>query len=222
MRRTIPTSWGMTPGSAWRTVKWCPLAPACAAQNAVRARVPHRAGRGELRAGYCHCCAGDERRRGVLRDCRSADPAVHLGLSPRRPRRASTPQFLDNEYGVLDVNRFATLAAATGHVAWLDEATHDDRMSSPRYRHHAPARAGRRAARRPGGRPQTAGATCACIARTTGSASPPPRPRPVARLGPPHRARAAAGLLLIPPRDRDAGSGRRPACRRPQRRRRHP
>ena len=66
----------------------------------------------------------------------TADPQTLLFTSayPEAPLDTASAQFLDNEYGGIDVNRFTTLAASTGHVAWLDDATHDDRMSSPRYR----------------------------------------------------------------------------------------
>ena len=42
--------------------------------------------------------------------------------------------FLDNEFGAADVNKFATLATSTRHVASLDTATRDERSASPRYR----------------------------------------------------------------------------------------
>jgi DNA-binding CsgD family transcriptional regulator len=66
----------------------------------------------------------------------TADPETLLFTSayPEAPLDAVSAQFLDNEYGEIDVNRFTALAASTRHVAWLDDATHDDRMSSSRYR----------------------------------------------------------------------------------------
>ena len=66
----------------------------------------------------------------------TADPETLLFTSayPEAPLDTASAQFLDNEYGGIDVNRFTSLAASTTHVAWLDDAIHDDRMSSPRYR----------------------------------------------------------------------------------------
>jgi DNA-binding CsgD family transcriptional regulator len=43
-------------------------------------------------------------------------------------------RFLDNEYGVADVNKFTEVADLTVGVASLDQSTHGDRWSSPRYR----------------------------------------------------------------------------------------
>jgi DNA-binding CsgD family transcriptional regulator len=43
-------------------------------------------------------------------------------------------QFLDNEYGVDDVNKFTAVADLAKGVASLDQATQSDRWSSPRYR----------------------------------------------------------------------------------------
>jgi DNA-binding CsgD family transcriptional regulator len=51
---------------------------------------------------------------------------------PPLPHAAS--QFLDNEYGVTDVNKFVQIADLTQGVASLDQTTHGDRWSSPRYR----------------------------------------------------------------------------------------
>jgi DNA-binding CsgD family transcriptional regulator len=49
------------------------------------------------------------------------------------PLSAATPQFLDNEFGRDDVNKFAALSVA-GRVTSLDSATSGDRSASPRYR----------------------------------------------------------------------------------------
>ncbi|HEV7186605.1 MAG TPA: LuxR C-terminal-related transcriptional regulator [Blastococcus sp.] len=66
----------------------------------------------------------------------TADPDTLLftGAYAEEPLAAATAQFLDNEFGARDVNRFATLAAAPGPVGTLDVATHADRTSSARYR----------------------------------------------------------------------------------------
>ncbi len=50
------------------------------------------------------------------------------------PLAAAATQFLDNEYGVDDVNKFTTIAASTEPVASLDRSTSGYRTSSPRYR----------------------------------------------------------------------------------------
>jgi DNA-binding CsgD family transcriptional regulator/GAF domain-containing protein len=66
----------------------------------------------------------------------AADPDTLLFTDAfaEEPLDAATALFLDNEFGSLDVNKFATLATSSRPVAWLDQTTHDDRMSSPRYR----------------------------------------------------------------------------------------
>ena len=58
-----------------------------------------------------------------------------------RPRWVSHPskvgcfdQFLDNEFGQHDVNKFQSLATGTRHVATLDSATLGERAASARYR----------------------------------------------------------------------------------------
>jgi DNA-binding CsgD family transcriptional regulator len=50
------------------------------------------------------------------------------------PLAASAARFLDNEYGVEDVNKFTRLADAVDPVGSLDQATRGDRVASPRYR----------------------------------------------------------------------------------------
>jgi DNA-binding CsgD family transcriptional regulator len=50
------------------------------------------------------------------------------------PLAAAAVRFLDNEYAVDDVNKFASLADAIDPIGSLDQATLGDRISSPRYR----------------------------------------------------------------------------------------
>jgi DNA-binding CsgD family transcriptional regulator len=66
----------------------------------------------------------------------TADPETLLftGAYSEEPLAASTPLFLDNEFGCQDVNKFAALATSARQVASLDAATGHDRMSSVRYR----------------------------------------------------------------------------------------
>ena len=66
----------------------------------------------------------------------TADPETLLFTSAyaEEPLTAATPQFLDNEFGAGDVNRFAALATSSTPVATLDAATHADRWASTRYR----------------------------------------------------------------------------------------
>jgi DNA-binding CsgD family transcriptional regulator len=66
----------------------------------------------------------------------TADPETLLftGAWPDQPLDAATDLFLDNEFGVADVNKFAVLATSGRHVATLDQATRHERCSSPRYR----------------------------------------------------------------------------------------
>jgi DNA-binding CsgD family transcriptional regulator len=66
----------------------------------------------------------------------TADPETLLftGAWPDEPLDAATHQFLDNEFGGTDVNKFAVLATSERHVATLDDATWRDRRVSPRYR----------------------------------------------------------------------------------------
>jgi DNA-binding CsgD family transcriptional regulator len=66
----------------------------------------------------------------------TADPETLLFTSAyaETPLDTATAAFLDNEFGARDVNRFASLATSRRHVAWLDDATRNDRFASPRYR----------------------------------------------------------------------------------------
>jgi DNA-binding CsgD family transcriptional regulator len=66
----------------------------------------------------------------------TVDPTTLLFTSAlaEEPLASVTAQFLDNEYGRDDVNKFARLAASADRVSSLDQATDGDRMSSPRYR----------------------------------------------------------------------------------------
>lgn len=66
----------------------------------------------------------------------AVDPATLLFTSglPQEPLGSVTPQFLDNEYGGRDVNKFAELASARDPVNSLDRATLGDRAGSARYR----------------------------------------------------------------------------------------
>ena len=66
----------------------------------------------------------------------SVDPSTLLftGVSAEEPLAAVADQFLGNEFGQPDVNKFTVLAAATRPVESLDGATGHDRASSPRYR----------------------------------------------------------------------------------------
>jgi len=66
----------------------------------------------------------------------TADPATLLFTNAvaEEPLLAATGQFLDNEFGVEDVNKFQSLAVARGKVATLDSVTGGNRSDSPRYR----------------------------------------------------------------------------------------
>jgi DNA-binding CsgD family transcriptional regulator len=66
----------------------------------------------------------------------TADPATLLFTSAvaEEPLGAATSQFLDNEFGDADVNKFQSLAVARRKVATLDTATRGNRSDSPRYR----------------------------------------------------------------------------------------
>ena len=50
------------------------------------------------------------------------------------PLLDAAARFLDNEYGVVDVNKFTDVADLTNGVASLDQVTRGDRRFSPRYR----------------------------------------------------------------------------------------
>ena len=66
----------------------------------------------------------------------SVDPATLLFTSAlaEEPLAGATPQFLENEFARVDVNKFARLAASSESVASLDLATGGDRADSARYR----------------------------------------------------------------------------------------
>jgi DNA-binding CsgD family transcriptional regulator len=66
----------------------------------------------------------------------TADPATLLftGAVAEDPLAAATAQFLDNEFGHHDVNKFQSLAVGAAHVATLDAATGGQRAASTRYR----------------------------------------------------------------------------------------
>jgi DNA-binding CsgD family transcriptional regulator len=66
----------------------------------------------------------------------TVDPATMLFTSAlaEAPLAAATPQFLDNEFGDADVNKFADLAARPDPIGSLDRATAGERHTSSRYR----------------------------------------------------------------------------------------
>jgi DNA-binding CsgD family transcriptional regulator len=66
----------------------------------------------------------------------SVDPTTLLFTNAvqEEPLVGAAQMFLDNEFGQVDVNKFALLAAAAQPVRSLDDATRDDRRSSARYR----------------------------------------------------------------------------------------
>ena len=66
----------------------------------------------------------------------TVDPATLLftGAVADEPLQAVAPEFLANELGGGDVNRFAVLADAPGHVGSLDDATRGNRDASERFR----------------------------------------------------------------------------------------
>ncbi|MFI9100943.1 LuxR C-terminal-related transcriptional regulator [Streptomyces fildesensis] len=66
----------------------------------------------------------------------TVDPVTLLFTSAAAedPLGSATEQFLDNEFGRADVNKFAALAQAADPVASLDRVTHGDRSASARYR----------------------------------------------------------------------------------------
>jgi len=66
----------------------------------------------------------------------TVDPTTLLFTSAlaEEPLASVTAQFLDNEYGRDDVNKFAHLAASADKVSSLDGATGGDRSVSARYR----------------------------------------------------------------------------------------
>lgn len=111
-------------------------------RSAVATRAEHEVVR------LCHSgLIGDALRREILPALRrlipidaaffaTADPETLLftGAWPDEPLDTMTRQFLDNEFGCEDVNKFADLATTSRHVATLDQATHRDRADSERYR----------------------------------------------------------------------------------------
>jgi DNA-binding CsgD family transcriptional regulator len=66
----------------------------------------------------------------------TVDPATLLFTSAvvDDPLQTVAPQFLANELGGADVNRFAVLADAPDHVRSLDDATRGERAASERFR----------------------------------------------------------------------------------------
>jgi hypothetical protein len=66
----------------------------------------------------------------------AADPGTLLFTSifAEEPLVGVADQFLDNEFGQDDVNKFQSLATGTRHVATLDSASRGDRSASARYR----------------------------------------------------------------------------------------
>jgi DNA-binding CsgD family transcriptional regulator len=66
----------------------------------------------------------------------AADPGTLLftGIFAEEPLLGVADQFLDNEFGQDDVNKFQSLATGTRHVVTLDSATHGKRAGSARYR----------------------------------------------------------------------------------------
>ena len=66
----------------------------------------------------------------------TVDPVTLLftGAVAEDPLGMATPQFLDNEFGHDDVNKFAALAGSSERITSLDRATRGDRSVSPRYR----------------------------------------------------------------------------------------
>jgi DNA-binding CsgD family transcriptional regulator len=82
---------------------------------------------------------------GILRSSVSTDAAFFASVDPttllftsalaEEPLAAVTAQFLDNEYGRDDVNKFTRLAVSADKVDTLDRATSGHRADSARYRH---------------------------------------------------------------------------------------
>jgi DNA-binding CsgD family transcriptional regulator len=66
----------------------------------------------------------------------TADPETLLftGAYADEPLAGATPRFLANEFGVDDVNKFASLAVSLSHVATLDATTRGHREASMRAR----------------------------------------------------------------------------------------
>jgi DNA-binding CsgD family transcriptional regulator len=66
----------------------------------------------------------------------TADPTTLLftGVVAEEPLETATAQFLDNEFGHDDVNKFQALAVGPSRVSTLDRATRGQRTDSARYR----------------------------------------------------------------------------------------
>lgn len=66
----------------------------------------------------------------------TVDPETLLftGATSEAPLVGATSLFLDNEFGCVDVNKFASLARATDPVSSLDTATRGQRADSARFR----------------------------------------------------------------------------------------
>src|SRR5215211_2211708 len=66
----------------------------------------------------------------------TTDPGTLLltGIFAEEPLVGVADQFLDNEFGQVDVNKFRSLATGPRHVVTLDSATHGERAGSARYR----------------------------------------------------------------------------------------
>jgi DNA-binding CsgD family transcriptional regulator len=66
----------------------------------------------------------------------TADPRTLLltSIFAEEPLVGVADQFLDNEFGQDDANKFQSLATGTRHVATLDSVTRGDRAGSARYR----------------------------------------------------------------------------------------
>ncbi|HEY2221647.1 helix-turn-helix transcriptional regulator [Actinomycetospora sp.] len=66
----------------------------------------------------------------------TADPDTLLftGAHAEEPLRDAQARFVENEFGAVDVNKFAALATSSRHVASLDDATRHERAASGRYR----------------------------------------------------------------------------------------
>jgi hypothetical protein len=66
----------------------------------------------------------------------TADPTTLLfnGAVAEDPLAAATEQFINNEFGTDDVNKFQSLAITGRHVATLDSTTGGHRVDSGRYR----------------------------------------------------------------------------------------
>src|SRR6185437_411095 len=102
----------------------------------------------EVLVGRCHAgLAGTELAAEVVRRLpgivpvaaaffATVDPDTLLFTSgvAQDPLGTVTPLFLDNEFGRVDVNKFAVLAEAPDPVGSLDHSTGGHRADSPRYR----------------------------------------------------------------------------------------